>query len=105
MKHWSNIEKYRQVQKEAVATGGLLASLILFWCAAGFGLSGVQVEIFHLPLWAVMGTLGVWGFSILGVFFLVRGVFRDLPLEEDASAIPSVPDKRSKRTAEGGAAK
>ena len=53
-KHWSPYEKYRQVRKEAKATGGLLVLLILFWCFAGFGLSGVDVEMFGLPLWAVM---------------------------------------------------
>ena len=56
-KHWSPYEKYRQVRKEAKATGGLLVLLILFWCFAGFGLSGVDVEMFGLPLWAVMGSV------------------------------------------------
>ena len=36
-------EKYRQVRREAGATGVLLALIILFWCAAGFGLAGVPV--------------------------------------------------------------
>ncbi|MCI6751671.1 MAG: DUF997 family protein, partial [Selenomonas bovis] len=51
-------EKYRQVRREAGATGVLLALIILFWCAAGFGLAGVPVFVFGLPLWAVMGTVG-----------------------------------------------
>ncbi len=80
--HWSPYEKYRQVRKEAKATGGLLVLLILFWCFAGFGLSGVDVEMFGLPLWAVMGSVGVWAFAIIGVCLLVRGVFCDMPLDE-----------------------
>ena len=67
MKIWSPYEKYRQVRKEAGATGGLLVLLILFWCFAGFGLAGVDAEIFGLPLWAVMGSVGVWIFAIVGV--------------------------------------
>ncbi|MDY6273287.1 MAG: YhdT family protein [Selenomonadaceae bacterium] len=84
-KTWSPYEKYRQVQKEAKATGVLLALLILFWCFAGFGLSGVDAEIFGLPLWAVLGTVGVWAFAIVGVSLLVRGVFRDMPLDDEES--------------------
>ena len=52
--------KYRQIKREAIATGVVLLLLILFWLVAGFGLSGLDVKVFHLPLWAVMGTVGVW---------------------------------------------
>ena len=83
-KQWSPCEKYRQCRKEAGATGRFLVLLILFWCVAGFGLSGVDAELFGLPLWAVLGTVGVWAFAILGVAVLVRGVFRDMPLEDEA---------------------
>ena len=93
-KQWSPCEKYRQCRKEAGATGRFLVLLILFWCVAGFGLSGVDAELFGLPLWAVLGTVGVWAFAIIGVCLLVRGVFCDMPLDESDDD-----------TAEGGAAK
>ena len=102
MKIWSPYEKYRQVRKEAGATGGLLVLLILFWCFAGFGLAGVDAEIFGLPRWAVMGAVGVWIFAIVGVVLLVRGVFRDMPLEEDGTENS---DDISVSNAEGGAEK
>ena len=76
-------EKYRQVRREAGATGVLLALIILFWCAAGFGLAGVPVFVFGLPLWAVMGTVGVWMFAIVGVYVLVHGWFTDMSLEDE----------------------
>lgn len=76
-------EKYRQVRREAGATGVLLALIILFWCAAGFGLAGVPVFVFGLPLWAVMGTVGVWMFAIVGVYVLVHGWFADTSLEDE----------------------
>ena len=79
----SNYEKYRQVRKEAGWTGVLLAALIIFWCIAGFGLSGSSIEILGLPLWAVMGTFGFWLFAIVGVKVLVKGVFRDMSLEDE----------------------
>ena len=76
-------EKYRQVRREAGATGVLLALIILFWCAAGLGLAGVPVFVFGLPLWAVMGTVGVWMFAIVGVYVLVHGWFADMSLEDE----------------------
>ncbi|WP_418871368.1 YhdT family protein [Selenomonas bovis] len=76
-------EKYRQVRREAGATGVLLALIILFWCAAGFGLAGVPVFVFGLPLWAVMGTVGVWLFAIVGVYVLVHGWFADMSLDDE----------------------
>ena len=76
-------EKYRQVRREAGATGVLLALIILFWCAAGFGLAGVPVFVLGLPLWAVMGTVGVWMFAIVGIYVLVHGWFADMSLEDE----------------------
>ena len=76
-------EKYRQVRREAGATGVLLFAIILFWCAAGFGLAGGQGEVSGLPLWAVCGTVGVWLFAVAGVYVLVRGWFCDLSLEDE----------------------
>lgn len=74
--------KYRQVQREALWTGVALLALILFWLVAGFGLSGTEVKLFHLPLWAVAGSVGVWGMAILLVRLLIGTVFRDMPLED-----------------------
>lgn len=74
-------EKYRQVRREAAATGLLLLVLIGFWLAAGFGLSQVGGELFGLPLWVWAATVGVWLFAILGVIVLVRFVFCDMDLE------------------------
>lgn len=79
----NNYEKYRQVRKEAAATGLLLLILIAAWIAAGFGLADVRVEFFHLPLWVWTATIGFWLFAILGVKLLTATVFVDMSLEED----------------------
>ncbi len=76
-------EKYLQVRREAAATGIALLLLIAFWLFAGFGLSGSSITIFHLPLWAVASTFGVWLFAILLVIGLTKFVFRDMELEEE----------------------
>ena len=75
--------KYRQIKREAIATGVVLLLWILFWLVAGFGLSGLDIKVFHLPLWAVMGTVGVWFMGILLVRVLTKTVFRDMPLSEE----------------------
>ena len=75
-------EKYRQVRREARATGTLLLALIAFWLFAGFGVYALWPEaaIGFIPLWAILASLGVWAFAITGVILLVRSVFRDMPL-------------------------
>ncbi len=78
----SERKKFCQLRREAAATGIVLLLLILFWLAAGFGLSSFEIRIFHLPLWAVMGTVGVWFMAILLVRTLTRTVFQDMPLSE-----------------------
>ena len=50
-------EKYRQVCREAAATGIALLVLIVFWLFAGFGLSGSAATVFRLPLWAAASTV------------------------------------------------
>lgn len=76
-------EKYRQVRREASATGIALLALIVFWLFAGFGLSGAGATILSLPLWAVMGSVGVWLFAIFLAWLLSARIFRDMELEEE----------------------
>ena len=70
-------EKYRQVAREAVGTGWALLALILFWCAAGFGLA-------HVPLWVWVAIGGTWFLAVFLVKFLTAKVFRDMALDEEA---------------------
>ena len=65
-------EKYRQICREAGATGLVLALIIVLWCVLGFGLSGSEVMVLGLPLWAVAGTVGIWLLAILLTFILVN---------------------------------
>ena len=82
----SEKEKYLQVRREAVFTGIALLVLIAFWLAAGFGLSGLDARIFHIPVWAVAGTVGVWAMAIVLVRVLTGLVFRDMPLDDEREA-------------------
>lgn len=79
----SELEKYLQIRREAAATGLAVALLIIVWCLVGFGLADVPVELGGIPLWALLGTVGIWGFALLLVAFLLRFVFKDMSLSEE----------------------
>ncbi|MBO4401831.1 MAG: YhdT family protein [Selenomonadaceae bacterium] len=79
----TDAEKFSLIRREALYTGLALVGLIIFWLIAGFGLAGVDVKIFHLPLWAVAGSIGVWLFAICASWILSRKLFRDIDLGGD----------------------
>jgi len=76
-------EKLQQIKKEAIATGIALVTLIIFWCFAGFFAAQFDVTIFHLPLWVITSSIGVWLFAILLVAILLRFFFKDMDLSEE----------------------
>ncbi len=79
----TDAEKFSLVRREAIYTGLALAGLIIFWLVAGFGTASLDVKIFHLPLWAVLGSIGVWIFAICASFILSRKLFKDIDLGGD----------------------
>ena len=76
----NDAQKFSLVRREAIYTGLALVGLIIFWLIAGFGTAGGDVKIFHLPLWAVLGTVGVWLVAILISAVLSRVLFKDVDL-------------------------
>ena len=82
----SDAQKFSLVRREAIYTGRALAGLIIFWLIAGFGTSSLDVKIFHLPLWALLGTVGVWIVAICISAVLSKVLFKDVDLggEDDA---------------------
>lgn len=80
MEKLNDKEKFNVVKREALYTGIVLAALIIFWIIAGFGMSAVDAKIFHLPVWAFLGTIGVWIFAIVISFILSRKLFKDIDL-------------------------
>ena len=76
----SDSEKFSLIKREAIYTGLALVGLIIFWLIAGFGTMSFDIKIFHLPLWAIFGTVGVWIFAIGISFILSRKIFKDIDL-------------------------
>ena len=79
----SGAQKFSLVRREAIYTGLALVGLIIFWLIAGFGTASLDVKIFHLPLWAVLGTVGVWLVAIFISALLSKKLFTDMDLEGD----------------------
>ena len=80
-KNLSDAEKFSLIKREAIYTGLALVGLIIFWLIAGFGTSSINLKIFHLPIRAFLGSIGVWIFAIVISFVLSRKLFTDIDLE------------------------
>ncbi len=83
MKKYTDAEKFSLVRREAIYTGLALAGLIIFWLIAGFGTASSEIKIFHLPLWAVLGSIGVWVVAIVISAILSKVLFKDVDLGGD----------------------
>lgn len=83
MRHYTYREKMAQVNREAKATLVVLALTVIVWIALGFGLSGLDIQLFHTPIWVFGGTVGVWIFSIVAVVVLRTFVFQDFDLGDE----------------------
>ena len=76
-------EKFDQAAKEAKAVGIGLILIIVFWVISGFGISRLDITVWHTPLWVITGCLGTWIFSIILVSWIVKKVFKDFALDEE----------------------
>jgi len=80
MKKFNDAEKFSLIKREAIYTGLALVGLIIFWLIAGFGTASSEIKIFHLPLWAVLGSIGVWFVAIAISAVLSKILFKDVDL-------------------------
>jgi len=80
-------QKHEQANKEALATVIALVITIAVWCLCGFGLAGLDIQVFHTPLWVIGGTIGTWICSIVVVVVLAKKVFVGFDLDEEPSVM------------------
>ena len=79
-------EKLRQTNHEALMTLGALVFVIIVWLACGFGLAGLDVQVFHVPLWVIGGLFGTWIAAIVSSVVLAH-LFKDFSLEDEEDAV------------------
>ena len=83
MKPMTHEEKNRQIRKEALATVLLFLICCVWHVGFGYGLSGCSATLFHLPLWWILSTPGVFVVAVAGVVFLLKKVFVNFEFEEE----------------------
>ena len=75
-------DKLHQTNREALMTLGALAFVVIVWLACGFGLSGLDIRVFHVPLWVVGGLFGTW-IAAIACSVVLAHAFKDFDLEDD----------------------
>lgn len=85
MKKMSDQEKHRQIMKEVKATLILFLIVAVWHMAFGFGLNGIDVMILGMPLWFFVSTIGAFVISVVGVVILLKFVFKDFDLGDEAT--------------------
>ena len=75
-------QKHEQANREAFATVVALVVTIVAWIILGFGLSGLDIELFHTPLWVLGGTVGTWIVSIVVTVVLAKKFFVGFDLDD-----------------------
>lgn len=78
-------EKLEKANREAAATVAGLGVTVIVWAVCGFGLAGLDVQVFHTPLWVVGGTLGTWACAIAVSVVLARRFFGDFELDDEGA--------------------
>ncbi len=81
----SYADAMQQTTKEAKATVAALAAIIVVWLIAGFGLSSLDVWVFHTPLWVICGCILPWIAAVIAALVLGYKVFVDFDLDEVAA--------------------
>lgn len=79
-------EAMRQANREARSTVVALAAIIVVWLVCGFGLSGLDIWIFHTPLWVIGGCVAPWIAAIVAAVVLGYKVFADFDLDAVADS-------------------
>ena len=76
-------QKLEQTNREAIATVIALVITIVVWVVCGFGLAGLDITLFHTPLWVIGGTIGTWICSIVVAVVLAKKVFVGFDLDDE----------------------
>lgn len=81
----NQLNKWKQINAEARASGFALIAIIIFWVIAGFGVSRLHITVGHTPLWVITGCLGTWVFAVILVAWMMKHVFKDFSLDDENS--------------------
>lgn len=84
MKKLNDNEIHEQLMKEIKATFILIAIVAVWHVGFAFLLDGIDVMILGMPLWFFVSTIGAFVISVVGVAILLKKVFVNFELGEEA---------------------
>lgn len=84
MKKLNDNEIHEQLMREIKATFILIAIVAVWHIGFAFLLDGIDVLVFGMPLWFFVSTIGAFVISVAGVFVLLKKVFVNFELDEEA---------------------
>ena len=84
MKKMTDAEKHQQILKEMKATLILFAIVAAWHIGTAFALNGIDFLVFGMPLWFFVSTIGAFVISVVGVIVLLKNVFVNFDLGEEA---------------------
>ena len=80
----SREEKDRQIRREARATLILFAVCFVWNVGFAYGLSGTGARLWGFPVWWLISTPGMFILAVAGVAFLLKRVFVNFELDDEA---------------------
>ena len=72
----------KQANTEARAALCVLALIIVVWLVCGFGLSGIDVRIWGMPIWVLCGCTVPIIVASVAAAFLARRVIKDVNFDD-----------------------
>lgn len=89
MEYMTNEQKHKQILKEVKATFILIAIVAAWHIGFGFLLEDIDMLVLGMPLWFFISTIGAFVISVIGVVFLLKKVFKNFDLGDEASETDS----------------
>ncbi|MBR5315893.1 MAG: YhdT family protein [Firmicutes bacterium] len=87
MRYLTDEEKHKQILKEVKATFILIAIVAAWHIGFAFALDGIDSMVLGMPLWFFVSTIGAFAVSVIGVVILLKYVFVNFDLGEEADDV------------------
>ena len=78
----SYAQKFKAMNREALATLVLAVIIAVFFWGAIFALKDSGEFLFSMPAWCVVSCIGGYALSVIGVIIVVRLFMADFPLDD-----------------------
>jgi len=85
MEFMNNEQKHKQILKEVKATFVLIAIVAAWHIGFAFLLEDIDILVCGMPLWFFVSTIGAFVISVAGVAFLLKKVFKNFELGDEAA--------------------